>query len=190
MKKILISLFVLTVSFTVSAQNDFSRQLWRNFHLGWDVYKTNDYRWRNTFVGTAYTQSFEALPKAYWYVGGRINWNKYTLYPDGRYPIGGNNAVLKTSSLSLPTQLGYQLFNEKGFGMNVFTGPTFEFLFTSKLDGYQYNKVNYFQSGWTVGSSLRFLHIFGARVYYSYYPTSLLTDFAMPRQSFSFSLGF
>lgn len=189
-KKIFISLLFMILMFNVSAQDDLSKQLWKNFNFGWDVYKNEDYRWRNSFIGTAYVQNFEALPAAWWSAGLRINWSKYTLYPAGEFGMGGNKANLKTTSLSIPAQLGYQVYQHKGMGMSLYTGPSFELLLGSKLDGYPYDNINHFQTGWTFGSTLQFLYLLRARVAYTYYPTSLLSEKNLPRKAITFSIGF
>ena len=44
---------------------DFDKQMWKNFHLGWDIDKTEDFRWRNFAIGTGYTRNFESAPRAY-----------------------------------------------------------------------------------------------------------------------------
>ncbi len=189
MRKLLLSIAILLSSMAISAQADLGRQLWRNFNLGWDVYRTQDYRWRNIFVGTGYYNYFDAVPKAYIYSGVNINWSKYTLYSNGRYALGGNNARLRTTSFSVPLYAGYQVFKGAGFGLNLYTGPTFEMIFGSRLDGRAYDNINRLQVGWTTGSIFRFLYLFRARVAYSYYPMSLLSDFNMPRSAFTVSIG-
>lgn len=189
-KKLVLSLILVFSSVAVSAQNDLNRQLWRNTNIGWDVYRTENYRWRNIFVGSGYFYRFETLPKMYAYGGMNMNWSKYTLYGNGSYALMENNAILKTTSLTVPLYVGYQAFQTKGFRLNLYTGPAFEMILASKLDGYSYDKINRFQTGWTMGSTLRFLYLFRARVAYSYYPTSLLTDFNMPRSAFTLSVGF
>lgn len=190
MKKLFLSIVIVLTSLSVSAQDDLGKQLWRNFNLGWDVYRTQDYRWRNIFVGSGYYHHFEAVPKAYIYGGLNINWSKYTLYSNGDFGMGGSNATLKTTSFSVPLYAGYQVFKTRGFGLNLYTGPSFEMILSSKLDGYSFDKINRFQTGWTMGSTLQFLYLFRARVAYSYYPTSLLSDHNMPRSAFTLSLGF
>jgi len=190
MKKTVLALAIVLGSFAASAQNDLGKQLWRNFNVGWNVYRTQDYRWRNMFIGSGYLQRFEALPKAYVYGGMNINWSKYTIYGTGRYALMANDAVLKTTSFSIPLNAGYQVFRTKGFRLNLYTGPTFEMILASKLDGNTYDNINRFQTGWTAGSTLQFLYLFRARVAYSYYPTSLLSDFHMPRSAFTLSIGF
>ncbi|NLO72396.1 MAG: hypothetical protein GX102_15935 [Porphyromonadaceae bacterium] len=192
MKKILIPLIFLFVSLSLSAQNDLGRQLWRNFNLGWDVYSTQDYRWRNLFIGSGYYYNFPSFPKAYIYGGMNINWSKYTLYKGGKYEMMNNNTTLKTTSISVPLRGGYQVFQSKGFGLNLYTGPQFELILASKLDGYRFDEINRFQTGWTVGSNMQFLYLFSARVAYSYYSMSLLSGNYnyMPRSAFTLSIGF
>lgn len=190
MKKLSLILISTLFVFNIFAKTDPTKQLIGNTSFGWDVYNTNDYRWRNISLGSAYAESFPGLPNAYWSVGARINWGKYTIYPEGNYGIGGGNATLKTTSLSLPTSLGYQVVNSKGFRLNLYTGPTLEMILNSKLDGYPYDKLNYFQVGWNVGSSIRMLYLFNLRIGYSYYPISVFSDNYMPRKAFSVSFGF
>ncbi len=194
MKKILFSFIILLSSVSLSAQDDLGKQLWRNFNFGWDVYRTQDYRWRNIFIGSGYYHHFESVPKAYVYGGLNINWSKYTLYQGRRYELLNNDAILKTTSFSVPLYAGYQVFQTKGFGLNLYTGPSFELILASKLDGYSDSRLledlNHFHTGWTVGSTLQFLYLFRARLAYSYYPTSLFRDRYTPRSAFTFSVGF
>ncbi|HHT23046.1 MAG TPA: outer membrane beta-barrel protein [Bacteroidales bacterium] len=190
MRKLLLSIAILLSSLTLSAQADLGRQLWRNFNFGWDVYRTQDYRWRNIFIGSGYYYHFETFPKVYVYGGININWSKYTLYSNGRYGMDESNSYLRTTSFSVPLYAGYQVFKTSGFSLNLYTGPTFEMIVKSKLDRYPYDKINRFQTGWTTGSILQFLYLFRARVAYSYYPMSLLSDYNMPRSAFTVSIGF
>ena len=171
---------------------DFDKQLWRNLHLGWDIDKTDNYRWRNFAIGTGYAQNFESVPKAYWFVGGNLNWSKYTLYRDGIYSIGANNAIINTFSVSVPAHIGYNIHqnNLTGMGWKVYTGPTIELITSSRLDGYAYKEYNPFQVGWTIGTGFRFLHFLGFNVAYSYYPIAVFSNGNLVRSSVNFSLGF
>lgn len=192
MRKIFILFTILLGSVSISAQNDLGRQLWRNSSFGWDVYQTRDYRWRNIFIGSGYYYNFPTVPKAYVYGGLNANWSKYTLFKEGRYNMQNNDAILKTTSFSVPIYAGYQVFQTKGFGLNLYTGPSFEIIYASKLDGYKFDEINRFQTGWTIGSTLQFIYLFRARVAYSYYPMSLLTEpyRNLPRSAFTLSVGF
>lgn len=188
-----VTIFTCNFGFSQNTTASFDKQLLKNFHIGWDIDKTDDYRWRNFAIGTGYARTFEAAPKAYWYISGNLNWSKYTLYPDGAYAMGANNAYLKTFSLSVPAVLGYNIVQNRwaGLGWKVYTGPTVELITSAKLDGYPYyDKVNPFHAGWTVGTGVRFLYLLGFNVAYSYYPIPVLKDGNLVRSSVNFTLGF
>ena len=76
--------------------------------------------------------------------------------------------------------------------LKAYTGPVFEFIVNSKVNGYTENlhPTNNFQTGWTVGANLRFLYLLSARVAYTYYPYSLFQKDDLYRRALSFSLGF
>lgn len=193
MKKIFILILMLPFVWNVKAQetNDVARQLLQNTNIGINVYHTNDFRWRNFMIGTGYGQPISFIPKTYWNARINLNFNKYTIYGSGRYaltPYG--NSTLKTTSISLPILAGYELFQTEGFGVNLYTGPVTEFVITSKLDGHNYDKINRFHAGWTVGSSFNFLYLFRFNVSYIYYPISLFNTGNLTRSAFQFSFGF
>lgn len=168
---------------------DFDKQLWKNFHIGWDIDKSEDYRWRNFAIGTGYTRNFPTVPRAYWYVGGDVNWSKYTLYHGRQFNTTGNDYRLNTFSLSVPAYLGYNLYKSslRAFGVKVYTGPTIELITSMKRDGYAYKEYNPFQIGWTVGTGVKLFYMFGFNVAYHYYPIPVLTDGNLVRSSVNFT---
>jgi len=172
---------------------DLGSQLWKNANFGWNNYKNDDYKWGNFWIGTGYGMNFINIEKAYWKVGLNLNWSKYTLYPTGQYGFTANNDYLKTTSLSVPIIAGYNVYQSiwTGFGVKVYTGPVFELLLGSKVNGYTENDhpTNNFQAGWTVGTDVRFLYILSARLAYSYYPYSLFQKDNLYRKALSFSVG-
>ena len=171
---------------------DFDKQLWKNFHLGWDIDKSDDYRWRNFAIGTGYSRSFETVPRAYWFIGGDLNWSKYTLYKGRQFNNTGNNFYLKTFSVSVPAYVGYNLYKSslRAFGVKVYTGPTVELITSVKRDGYPYKEYNPFQVGWTIGTGVKIFYMLGFNVAYRYYPISVLSDGNLVRSSVNFTLGF
>ncbi|MBP1664990.1 MAG: hypothetical protein H6Q19_2130 [Bacteroidetes bacterium] len=175
-------------------KSDFGKQLWKNANFGWNTYKNDDYKWRNIFIGTGYGRNFQQFKKAYWMVGLNLNWSKYTLYPNGAFNFTANKDYLKTTSFSVPVTAGYTIYTSKLRSMNLkaFTGPVFEYILTSKLNGYTDNQypINNFQTGWSVGANFRFLYLLSARVTYTYYPYSLFENHDLYRRALSFSLGF
>ena len=50
-------------------KSDFGKQMWKNANFGWNTYKTDDYKWRNIFIGTGHGRDFENAKDAYWQVG-------------------------------------------------------------------------------------------------------------------------
>lgn len=193
-KKLFISLILTLLTLTLSLQAEektsINRQLWKNAHISWDVYKTDNYRWRNFSIGTGYGENFDFDQNAYWLIGLDYNWGKYTLYSDGVFAMGEDNAILKTKSLSIPVVAGYQVYRKLSRSMRVYTGPILELILSSKLDGDKFDEIQNTQLGWTVGTKFRFLFILGAHVAYSYYPTALFKNGDLQRNAFSFSLGF
>jgi len=187
---LILLIFTIPSSLQAKEKPTISRQLWKNAHLSWDVYRTDDYRWRNIAIGTGYGDNFDFDNKAYWLVGLDYNWGKYTLYSDGAYAMGVDNAILRTKSLSIPVVAGYQVYKKLSRSMKIYTGPVLELILSSKLDGHNYDEIQNTQLGWTVGTKFRFLFIFGAHVAYSYYPTALFTNGDLQRNAISFSLGF
>ena len=175
-------------------KSDFGKQMWKNANFGWNTYKTDDYKWRNIFIGTGYGRDFENAKDAYWQVGLNLNWSKYTLYPEGKFNFTDNKDYLKTTSFSVPAIAGYNIYKSKlrSVVLKAYTGPVFEFIVNSKVNGYTQNlhPTNNFQTGWTVGANLLFLYLLSARVAYTYYPYSLFQKDDLYRRALSFSLGF
>ena len=184
-----------------SKKSDFGKQMWKNANISWDVYKSDDYRWRNFGLGTGYGQNFEFDKKAYWLVGLNLNFGKYTLYKGGIYnPNLTNNISLSTTSLSIPAVVGYNIYKNPlmGLGTKVYTGPILEFLTSLKQDSINYNDVTHYtngdiqklQLGWTVGANFRFLYLLSARLAYSYYLTNLFSnENSLNRSAVTFTVG-
>lgn len=193
MKKQIFILLLLSISTNfINAQEEKSigRQLFKNINLSWDVNRTDDYRWRNISLGTAYGKKFESNPLTSWQLGINYNWSKYTLYSDGDYAMGSSNSILKTKSLSFPLTLEYQVYKSFFTGVKLYTGPIYELILSSKLDGNDFSGLNRSQFGWTVGTKVRFFAIFSTRLAYDFYPTGLFIDGGLNRSAVSFSLGF
>jgi len=174
----------------VQAENDLGKQLIKNIHFSWDVDKTDDYRWRNIYIGTGYGQDFKAYPRAFWLINVDYNWSKYTLYADGDYAMGVDNVYLKTQSISFPTVVGYNVYKSSFTNLQVFTGPVYEMILSSKLDGDSYSNLTPIQWGWTIGTKIRFFGMISARLAYSLYPTGLFHDGSLNRSGVTFTLGF
>ena len=182
-------------------KSDFGKQMWKNANISWDVYKSDDYRWRNFGLGTGYGHNFKSDKKAYWLVGLNINFGKYTLYKGGIYnPNLTNNISLSTTSFSIPAVVGYNVYRNRlmGLGTKVYTGPILEFITSLKQDGINYNDVTHYtngdiqklQLGWTVGANFRFLYMLSARLAYSYYLTNLFSnDNSLNRSAVTFTVG-
>jgi hypothetical protein len=188
---LLLILFSLSFQVKSEEKSDVLKQAWHNAHFNWDVYKTDDYRWREITIGTGYGKDFEFDDKAYWLIDLDLNWGKYTIYPDGAYAMGDKKSILRTTSLSIPAIAGYNLYRNRllGLGWKVYTGPVLELITASKLDGYDYDRIQNLQFGWTVGTKFRFLYIFNAKLAYSYYPTKLFTNGNLDRSAMRFSIG-
>ncbi len=172
------------------AKDTFGRQLFKNINIGWDVNRNSDYRWSNFRLGTAYVQKFDDDSKASWSVGADINWSKYTIYSDGAYSLSNYNDILRTRSLSFPFLVSYDVSKTFFHGVKVYTGPTYEMIFSSSLNRTPYYDLRAGQWGWTVGTKIRFLAIFSAKLALNYYPTGLFNNGDLNRSSLSLSLGF
>lgn len=200
MKKLYFIVFIFIMILSVgNAQNttsSFKSQLWKNSHLGWDVDNGDGYRWSNFYIGTGYANRFSFDNKAYWYIMGDLNWSKYTLYPDGKYAMGANKSYVRTFSLSVPAYVGYNVYESslKAFGVKVYTGPVLELITSGNLDGtslpYQGLSYNPVQVGWTVGTGVKLLYLFGFNVAYRFYPVPVLNNGDLVRSSINFSFGF
>ena len=191
-RTISISLILLTVLSICGAQqknNDVGRQLFSNINLGWDVYRTSDYRSSDFHIGTAYSQMINLNPKATWRVGLNYNWTKYTLFANGNYAQSANNSIFRNQSVSFPLTANYQVHKSFFSGINVYTGLIPELIVSSTVDRSAFYDYNVFQLAWTVGTRVRFLGIFSARLAYNYYLTPLFSDGTFNRSAISFSFG-
>lgn len=191
-KQITIVLLVVLSVGSTNAQKDKSvgRQLFKNININWDINRTDDYRWSNFSLGTAYGKKFESNSLASWLLGMNYNWSKYTLYSDGDYAQSVRNSILRTQSLSLPLTFEYKMYKSFFTGVKLYTGPVYELILYSDMDDKNYSGLKNSQLGWTVGTKVRFFAIFSSRLAYTYYPTGLFVDGGLNRSAVSFSLGF
>ncbi|MEI7503296.1 MAG: hypothetical protein WCJ61_08420 [Paludibacter sp.] len=191
-KQIIILLLLLITMNFINAQdkNSVGRQLFRNINFSWDVNRTDDYRWRNFSLGTAYGNKFEFNTLVSWQLGLNYNWSKYTLYSDGNYSRGISNSILRTQSLTFPLTYEYKIYKSFFTGIKLFTGPVYELILSSEMDDIGFSGLHNSQLGWTVGTKIRFFAIFSTRIAYEFYPTGLFKDGSLNRSAVNFSLGF
>ena len=191
-KQIIILLLVLVSINIIHAQKDKSvgKQLFKNINLNWDVNRTDDYRWSNFSLGTAFGKEFESNSLASWQLGLNYNWSKYTLYSDGNYSMGTRNSILRTKSLSFPLTFEYKVYKSFFTGVKLYTGPVYELILSSEMDDKNFSGLNRSQLGWTAGTKIRFFAIFSTRLAYTFYPTGLLNNGDLNSSAVSFSLGF
>ena len=142
------------------------------------------------YVGTAYDQNFQFDKKCFWKIGLNLNWSKYSLYYKGIYQQSIVNNELRTFSISSPMYFGYEVFSSKPVTVNLFTGPEYELILTSSMDGESFSGINNFQIALTAGVDFRIYSLFGLRLAYSYYPTPLLSSGVLYRSAFNISIGF
>lgn len=194
MKKRIINLLIIILAIpcfiTIKAEDTVGKQFFKNIHLGWDINKTYDYRWSNFYLGTEYERKFATDSRAFWQIGANFNWSKYTLYNDGAFALSSHNDIVRTQSISFPFLVGYTISKTFFHGLKVYTGPTYEMILSSKLNGNDFSGLRLGQFGWTVGTKIRFLAIFSARLAYNYYPTGLFENGNLNRSAVSFSIGF
>lgn len=187
----LIMFTVISVSWAESKNNGVGKQLFKNINIGWDVKRTSDYRWSDFHLGTAYGEKFDFDSKASWQIGLNYNWNKYTLFRDGNLAFSTTtNSILRNQSFTVPLIASYRVYKSFFTGVNVYTGPVAELILTSSLDRAPYYDYNALQLGWTVGTKVRFLAIFSAKLAYTFYPTPLFRNGTFNRSAVGFSLGF
>lgn len=188
---ILVLIVLITTSYqTTKAEVSFKKQMYRNINIGWDINKTDDYGWSNFRIGTAYGEKFVSNPLATWQIGLNYNWSKYTLFADGEYALSNNNEYLRIQSVTIPAIVEYRVFKSFFTGLKVYTGPIYELILVSNLNGNYFPEVRNSQLGWTFGTKIRFLAIFNTKIAYNYYPTGLFKDGGLNRSAVSFSLGF
>ena len=186
----LITFTVISVSGAPKVNNSIGSQLFNNINIGWDIKRTSDYRWSDIHVGTAYGQTFDFDPKSSWQVGLNYNWNKYTLYPNGDLALSSKKSILRNRSITFPFIANYQVYKTFFTGVNFYTGPVCELILSSTLDRMPFDDYYALQLGWTVGTKVRFLAIFSAKLAYNFYPTPMFRDGTFNRSAVSFSLGF
>lgn len=187
---LLISAFFLIFYGEIKAKEAIGKQLFKNINIGWGVNRTNDYRWSNFHLGTAYGSKFEFNSKAAWQIGADLNWSKYTLYSDGDYSLSNYDDIMRTRSISFPLTVSYDIKQAFFNGVKVYTGPTYEMIFSSSLNRNSYYGINSSQLGWKVGTNIRFLAIFNTKLAYIYYFTTLFNGGNFNRSNISFSIGF
>jgi len=188
---ILVLIVLITTSYqTTKAEVSFKKQMSRNINIGWDINKTDDYGWSNFRIGTAYGEKFDSNPLASWQIGLNYNWSKYTLYADGEYRLSNDNEYLRIQSVTIPAIVEYRVFKSFFTGLKVYTGPIYELILVSNLNGNYFPEVRNSQLGWTIGTKIRFLAIINTKIAYNYYPTGLFKDGGLNRSAVSFSLGF
>jgi len=188
---ILLTIFsIITISEKMQAEQSVEKQLVKNINIGWDVNSTNNYRWSDFHIGTAYGKKFETNSKLSWQVGVNYNWNKYTLFANGNYAQGNYNATYRNQSLSIPCIVSYEVYKTFFTGVKLCTGPVYEMIFTSTMDRIPFYNYNPAQFGWTVGTKIRFLAIFNTKIAYNFYPTPIFRDGTFERSALSVSIGF
>lgn len=188
-------IWLIIIAFSVSsltliqARNKFKRQLRKNFSIGYDLNFGNDFYSRNFHIGTGFSQKFPDNKKVYWQIGGDINWNNYVLYDKYDVAFYNHNSLLRTTSLSFPLVLGYEVKRKIFSGLKIYAGPVYEMIFFSRLNGVPYSDINHGQLCFTVGSKIRFLAFFNARIAYNFYPYGLFSNGDLNRSSLNLSIG-
>jgi len=199
MKKNIIFVLVLCLSTAAFAQeaetgkrNFDARQLWKNAHLNFSVFKTPDYRWLDLGGGTALGNNFAFENRLSWKAGLDLNWNRYTLYNTGTYTLlpTGRDFLLSMWSLSVPVTVNYEIYKNLFTGINLYTGPVYEQILTVQGDNLFEGHVSRAQFGWTAGTRVRFFAIFSLRISYDHYFTGLFTNGELNRSAIRISLGF
>lgn len=192
----LIFILILNIGYSQNTKSSFKSQLWKNSHFGWDVDNGDGYKWNNFYIGTGIARNFDFNNKAYWYVMGDLNWSKYKLYKLDKYNKLNVDIFVRTFSFSVPAYLGYNIYESKlkDFGVKLYTGPVIETIISANQDGISLpsNGLNYnpVQFGWTIGTGVKFLYLFGFNVAYRYYPTPVLNNGNLVRSSVNFTFGF
>lgn len=186
---LIIIAFVVGSLTQIQAKNTLKRQLRKNFNIGYDLNFGNDFHSRNFHIGTGYSDKFPENKKAYWQIGGDINWNRYVLYDKYDEAFYDHNSTLKTTSLSFPFVLGYEVKRTMFTGLKVYAGPVYEMIFTSRLNGNPYSDINHGQLGFTVGTKIRFLVFVNARIAYNFFPYSFFSNGDLNRSALNLSIS-
>jgi hypothetical protein len=171
--------------------NTLASQLFKNFHVNWTTYKTDDYKWNRFGFGSAYGQSFTFEKDLTWKVGCDIDWAKYTLNYTGNIRYVNQKSKMRTASLSFPLTVNYKAYSTFWTGINVYSGPVYEqIIYLNTYNFFEPNLVSRAQFGWTVGTNFRFGAIFSIRLAYVHYFTGMFVDGTMTRSGVRFSVGF
>lgn len=189
-KQVLIFALLLFAGMLEAQPKNTGNQMKNNLRIGWDVNRTDDYRWRNFNLGIGFGKRITHDPRASVQLGVDMNWSKYTLYADGDFAFGSRDAILTTRSLSFPLLFNYDIYRSFFTGMRVYTGPVYEYIFTASLNKTPFNDYRPSQWGWTVGTRVKFLAVLSGRLAYNFYPTALFSNGEMNRSAVSFSIGF
>lgn len=153
----------------------------RNLNVGYGAYNTSTYKSSNFHVGTSYSQYFKKDPKAYWQLGVGMNWYDYTLKKD--------NSKFSVNSVSVPFRLGYVLYSNDFFGIRIFAGPTYEYVYHSNYSDAA-NSVQRSQLALSAGGIFSISGVTSLHVSYKFYPTGLFSNGDFQRSAFNFSIGF
>ncbi|MDR1729300.1 MAG: PorT family protein [Prevotellaceae bacterium] len=156
------------------------QQLLRNAHGGVELHSIDGRTSYSGFAGTGYVHYFYK-EKAYIKPEISVKWGEY------KY---SNNYHVKTTSLAVPVTVGYQLFQEKLIGMNIFGGVRYEQILHSSDNNNSAGKLNTSQAGLTAGTSIRLANAFSINASYYYGLTTLFRDGSGRISSFGFSFNF
>ncbi|GHV46997.1 hypothetical protein FACS1894180_9540 [Bacteroidia bacterium] len=171
--------------------NTLGSQLFKNFHINWTTYKTNDYKWNRFGFGSAYGQSFPFEKDLTWKVGMDIDWAKYTLNYTGNFDYVTQKSTMRATSVSIPLTVNYLAYSTFWTGIDVYTGPVYEqIIHLNTYNFFDPDLVSHAQFGWTIGSRFRFGAIFSIRLAYVHYFTGMFVNGDMTRSGVRFSVGF
>jgi hypothetical protein len=171
--------------------NTLGSQLFKNFHINWTTYKTDDYKWNRFGFGSAWGQSFPFEQDLTWKIGLDVDWAKYTLNRTGNFYYVTQKSTMRTTSLSVPLTLNYQAYSTFWTGIDVYTGPVYEqIIYLNTYNFFDPDLISHAQFGWAIGTRFRFGAIFSVRLAYVHYFTGMFVNGDMTRSGVRFSLGF
>ena len=162
----------------------------KGLNLGADMNFGQDFYARNFHIGYGITDKFDSDRRAYWQIGADVNWTNYSIFNNYGFSYFNVSDTYTTTSVSFPFYLGYEVRRSMFSGLNVYAGPVYDFIITSRLNGQSFYEIDHGQWGFTIGTKIKFLAFFNAGVALKYFPNSLFDDGGLNRTSLSFSVGF
>lgn len=194
MKKWVIHLLVLVLLImsceTVQAKKRHRKQISKGFTGSYSFNFGDSFTSNNIMVGYKLSDRIEGNKKMYWQADVDLNWTNYRLFNSGNYSYFNNSSNYRSTSISIPIVLGYELRRSFLTRTKIYGGAMYDLILTFRLGGKPYYDLDYGQWALTVGAKMRILGLLDAGIGYKYYPRPLFMNGDMNRSAISFSVGF